>query len=217
MSDLPTEVAEIRKCVIACAWDPYNAFPRMAGYPDIPCERVFKRTLALVRIHTGQIRAGNAPRISALCRALRILARDEAVRELEYYRRGWFIVGKPQVDMRGARDQAKWLGWLIGDAIRAGRKAKGQETDLAIDVLGLISELIQDMPWDKLPKQSLQHRIGLVRWFGEEIERITAPPWCWPSHLSNEPAQTNAIPSIQAGASRTTGKSKCARRVVEYV
>ncbi len=214
MSDLTTEVAEIRKCLIGCSWDPYNAFPRMAGYPDIPCERVFKRTLDLVRIHADTVRAGSASRISACCRALWMLARSEAARGLEAYRSGWFIAGKPQVDMHWARDQAKWLGWLIGDAVRAGRKLKGRETDLAVDVLGLIRELVQDMPWERLTKRSLQHRVGLVRWFGEEVERITAPPGWRPSRPPNRPARSNSVPRDSAGPSRDTGDSICIRSVI---
>lgn len=217
MRDLTTEVAEIRKCLIGCSWDPYNAFPRMAGYPDIPCERVFRRTLDLVRIYTDQIRAGSAPRISACCRALRTLARGEAVRGLEAYRSGWFIAGKPKVDMHWVRDQAKWLGWLIGDAVRAGRKLKGRETDLAVDVLGLIRELIQDMPWTKLPKDSLRHRVGLVRWFGDEVQRIAGLPSSRPDSSSNRPAQTSTARITPAGPSRDTSDAGGTRSATEHV
>ncbi len=215
--DLTSEVAGIRQCMLGRPWDPDNAFPRMAAYPDIPCEHVFKRTLDLARVHADAVRAGHAPRISACCQVLQNLARREAARALEVYRGGRFIAGKPEVDMPWARSQAKWLRWLVNDAIRDGRKLKGRETDLAIDVLGLIHELIQYMPWEKLPRNSLRHRAALVGWFGEEIKRITAPPSWRPSGSPNEPTQTTSAPSDPAGPSRGTGDSGCSRRATENV
>ena len=121
MNDLTSEVAGIRRCMLGRPWDPDNAFPRMAAYPDIPCENVFKRTLDLARVHADAVRAGRAPRISACYETLQILAHLESARALEVYRSGQFIAGKPDVDMPWARDQAKWLRWLVNDAITGTR------------------------------------------------------------------------------------------------
>lgn len=203
MRDLTTEAAEFRERLDAIQWDAANAFPRMAGYVDIPCERVLKRTLDLVRVHADQISAGHAPCVSSLCQALQLIACVSARRGWQVYRNRQYVDGKPPADMGGARQQARWLGWLIRDALQAGRKSRGHETNVAVDVLGLIRELVQDMPWERLTKQSLQHRVGLVRWFGEEVERITLHRGGGPAvHRTGQHAATPS-PEIPLGRHAT--------------
>ena len=127
MPDLTTDVAEFRKRLDAIQWDAANAFPRMVGYVDIPCERILMRTLKLVHLHADQIRAGHAPRLWALCQVLRLIAGGSAWRGWLVYRRCQYVDGKPSVDLGNARQQARWLGWLIRDALKAGREARGHE------------------------------------------------------------------------------------------
>jgi hypothetical protein len=212
--DLTTEVTEFRERLDAIQWDAANAFPRMAGYVDIPCERILKRTLDLVRVHADQISTGDSRRLLALCRVLRLITSDSAWRGLQVYRRRQYVDGKPPVDLGNARQQARWLGWLIRDALKAGRDSRGRETDLAVDVLGLIRELVQDMPWERLTKSSLQHRVGLVRWFGEEVERLTAPPGWRPGRPSSGPSHAKSVPSDSAESSRDAVECGCVRSVV---
>ncbi len=213
--DLTTEVAEIRTCLIGRAWEPEHAFPRMAGYVDVPCEHVLRKASDLIRVHAHEIHAGRARRLAARCVDLQRVSRDAAQHAARLFYRGHYVDGKPDVDMACARDQARWLGWLIADASRAGRKANGCETDLAIDVLGLVGELIEDLPWTRLPRRSLQLRGGLVGWFAGEVKRITALPEqsdC-PPHEAVEPT---VVTADQLRPSRRTSGRPIGRRVIQY-
>lgn len=217
MPDLTIEVAEFRRCLDAFQLDSHNMFPRMAAYLDGPCERILKRMLDLVRVHADRIRLGSAPRISALCRMLPFIARQSAEQGQQVCRDHHHIDGKFRANRIDAHQHARWLGWLISDALRAGRWYPRQESNLAVDVLGLARELVDDMPWTKLPKDSLRHRVGLVRWFGDEVQRIAGLPCSRPNSSSNRPAQTSTARITPAGPSRDTSDAGGTRSATEHV
>ena len=176
LDEFASDVAEIRACLKHLAQDPAHLFPRLVGHLGVRCEHILTRALRLIRVHVNGIVAGHAPRISAACCDLRSAARASAAHGLSVCRDPRHIPNKGRVDKFNARQQARWLGWLITRATRAGRAFRGQDNDLVVDVLGLIRELVEDMPWEHLTKPSLQQRVGLVRRFGEEVQQITGPP-----------------------------------------
>jgi hypothetical protein len=173
MPDLTMRIAEDREKLNALQWEESDYFPRLVGYVNEPCKRTLTRALRLVRVHADRIRAGQAPRLESICRELPHLARESA-------QRGQDVCEEhPDAKRRGisfdGKMQARWLGWVITDAIGFGHRSRGEENDLGIDILNVIRELVVDMPWHLLTKPKRESRVSLLRWFADEISQVIAP------------------------------------------